>query len=945
MRTKIYLLLIALVATIGSAWGQAVGDSFEVGGLRYSITGVSPFTADFVAKDGNYSGMIEITIPAKVTHDGTEYDVKRINGSTFRNNHTLRKVTIEEGIETLTGWTFSGCENLVEVVIPASVTTLGDGVFGRTYSLENVSLGNITKLNHSLFLTSGITEIEIPATVTDIDLTAFSGCDNLAEITIGSGTPGPFSAVDNVLYYDNAGSREIVLYPAGKIAVGGVYNMPTDVEGVYKNGYSVAFASKSLASITGGSASSFSSDGGVLYDDAEEVLLFSPIGKTGNYEILGGTKTIEAGAFKNGSLSSITIPATVETIGRVENEGEVFAYNSNLTSIEVSGGTNFVSIDGVLFRGDGVTLFAYPTAKSGNAYSLAENSTVRFIHSYAFAGNLNLQTFVGSSSLEIIREYVFADSKNLKTVTGIADLLRLSNYSFARSSLMSIELPDNSSYGSIGSGLFLSCHNLTSIVIPKSVVSIEASAFADCINLEEVIFEDGSDLTTIKTQAFMGTSIESITIPAGVTTIETKAFRDCANLQEITFEGTTPPTMTISAEKDDFVGLPGDAIFLFPNADPSDYLPGGVISDWLDSYSDVLPSDFGVGAIYVSFDPNNGDAIKKYVVDVATELVAEPAVPSMSGHDFQGWYDDVTGGNLWDFDSDIVVAEGLTLYAYWSATPPATVPPVKAMYTVTITPLAGVDVNKSSTTIGEGNSFSFTAESTTPGYSVNVSVNGSAISAVSGITYLIEDIRENKTVTFSLTAGGTTPNPNPDTDPVAPGDGDGTIPGPGTPGGPGQVIIDENTPSELPGEFPGDGQIIIRPPLVDPDSSTPPTVIIDGKEVEGEWKTDEDGNPVFVIDLDGLEDGKHTIIINDKEFEFTVNKDLATSNDVLSSTKIVAGHRSISVSVVQPTHVQIVSMTGAVVYSANVASETVVSLPQGLYIVKAGASGVKVVVR
>jgi len=98
--------------------------------------------------------------------------------------------------------------------------------------------------------------------------------------------------------------------------------------------------------------------------------------------------------------------------------------------------------------------------------------------------------------------------------------------------------------------------------------------------------------------------------------------------------------------------------------------------------------------------------------------------------------------------------------------------------------------------------------------------------------------------------------------------------------------------------------------------------------------------------LDGLEDGKHTIIINDKEFEFTVDKNARpTSNDVLNSTKIVAGHGSISVSVAQPTHVQIVSMAGAVVYSANVASETVVSLPQGLYIVKAGASGVKVVVR
>jgi|GEM_PF-2891713 len=110
------------------------------------------------------------------------------------------------------------------------------------------------------------------------------------------------------------------------------------------------------------------------------------------------------------------------------------------------------------------------------------------------------------------------------------------------------------------------------------------------------------------------------------------------------------------------------------------------------------------------------------------------------------------------------------------------------------------------------------------------------------------------------------------------------------------------------------------------------TAFVNGKQIEP-YRTDYYAYYYFIWDID--EDKEVTLrLINE-----------ATSNDVLSTTNIVAGHGTVSISVAQPTDVQIVSITGAVVYNANVASETVVSLPQGLYIVKAGASNVKVVVR
>jgi len=303
-------------------------------------------------------------------------------------------------------------------------------------------------------------------------------------------------------------------------------------------------------------------------------------------------------------------------------------------------------------------------------------------------------------------------------------------------------------------------------------------------------------------------------------------------------------------------------------------------------------------------------------------LAIAPSV-SNPGHDLQGWF---ASGIAWNFTTPVTT--DMTLTAQWTSTPAP-----KATYTVTITPLSGVSVDRSSTTVGEGNSFKFEAEATTRGYSVIVSVNGTTLPATSGITYLIEDIRENKTVTFRLVGPGI----------PGPGTPDPEV-GPGLPGGPGQIIIDENTPPEIPGVLPPTGEIIVYPPVVEP--GTDPSVTIDGEEVPGRWDEDEDGNPIFVIDYENLEDGKHTIIINDKEFEFTVDKNARpTSNDVLSTATVTAGYGSITIDTPNSATVSVVSFSGSVVYNARVTGTTTVNVPSGVYAVVVDRTVTKVVVR
>ena len=835
MKTKIYLLLIALVTAVGSVWGQ----DFEVDGLWYreltssTVAVVLPDTTKYE----KYSG--DIIIPPAVVLGANVYYVTEIGQDAFRRCNEVTSITIEgDNLEHIGGGAFFHCYGLKTITIPKSVTSIHSDFTSYCISLESVIVdpANTSFMNYNddgvLYTTSTHASTPnrllrypparsedayvIPDFVTSLHNRSFLGCLNLLSITI----PKKITNINDALYGASFQSIKIedghdhfieidgvllskdgttlVQYPGGKKMPNGIYNVPTTVTSTSTG----AFAASSLKEVN--FPSGFNSLGTVAFLDC--YLL----------ETVTGLDDLE-----------VIRPQTFESCYSLTS----FEFPKNLKTIELAA----------------------------------------FLYS-GLSGNVEIP----------------------KTVTTIADIAFVASIES-----FSIEGGDNAFFATDEFGV------LYTATTPKKLVQYPSGKKLDSFSMPD-------DVEEIGRAAFWGVEIGHLTLSENLTTVGASVFSE-SKIGVLEIKSNTPPTTAPTA----FNQVSEDMIIKVTSSDPT------VIAAY-----EAFFTDRGgyISEYVVTFDYNDGITLTRLLgSDHATKkLRVELGTPSRSGYDFVGWYDE--DGEKWVVGT--VVSSDMVLTARWAVTP---LPPVKAMYTVTITPLSGVRVNKTSTTIGEGNSFSFTAEAIASGYSVNVSVNGSPLSAISGITYLIEDIRVNKVVTFSLVRDGISPTPTPE--------------GEGNNNGGGQIIIDDNTPSEIPGEFPPTGEIIVRPPLVDPDSSTPPTVIIDGKEVEGEWKTDEDGNPIFVIDYEDLEDGEHTLVINDKEYTFTTSGNNKTSNDVLSSTTITAGHGSISVSVAQPTHVQIVSMAGAVVYNAKVASETVVSLPQGLYIVKAGASGVKVVVR
>lgn len=85
---------------------------------------------------------------------------------------------------------------------------------------------------------------------------------------------------------------------------------------------------------------------------------------------------------------------------------------------------------------------------------------------------------------------------------------------------------------SIGGSAFFGCTNITSVIIPDSVISSLYKTFANCINLTDVTV--GSGVSSIGYMAFSGcTNLANVTIKDGVELIEAWSFEDCTNLKNL----------------------------------------------------------------------------------------------------------------------------------------------------------------------------------------------------------------------------------------------------------------------------------------------------------------------------------------------------------------------------------------------------------------------------
>ena len=96
---------------------------------------------------------------------------------------SLTSVVIPNSVTSIGESAFEDCTSLTSVVIPNSVTDIGESAFKGCTSLTSIDLPNsVTSIGRGVFCRTGLTSIVIPNSVTSIGHGAFQGCTSLTSV-------------------------------------------------------------------------------------------------------------------------------------------------------------------------------------------------------------------------------------------------------------------------------------------------------------------------------------------------------------------------------------------------------------------------------------------------------------------------------------------------------------------------------------------------------------------------------------------------------------------------------------------------------------------------------------------------------------------------------------------------------------------------------------------
>lgn len=182
---KKLVMLVSVIATSQAA----IATDFYVDGFGYDIISAADLTCRLT--DGsNATG--DITIPEKVTYKGKELTVTSIGYKEYKGDilfsgcKSLTSVVLPTSITSIGERAFYGCSNLKSISIPNSVTYIGDYAFYGCQNLDSITIPNsVSRINSGAFYNcSENLRVDIPNSVSYIDKGAFG---SIKEMTIVDG--------------------------------------------------------------------------------------------------------------------------------------------------------------------------------------------------------------------------------------------------------------------------------------------------------------------------------------------------------------------------------------------------------------------------------------------------------------------------------------------------------------------------------------------------------------------------------------------------------------------------------------------------------------------------------------------------------------------------------------------------------------------------------------
>lgn len=513
MKNKSVLPAMAYLACL--ALRAEAGEQFRYAANNGSIT--INGSAGYQALSGG------MTIPGSI--DGLP--VTHIGDSAFYLNDGMTSVNISSGVTVIGNSAFMSCNRLTSVVLPDSLKQIGFGAFSGC----------------------SLTNLIIPSGVTNIGTVAFSHCSRLNSITVDPLNPN-YSSKTGVLF--NKSQSILLFVPDGMT---GEYTIPDSVIEIDD----LAFQTTGLSKITvSDSVSRIGSHGFYSNYSLTNVVLGKNVSEIGGegFEWMAFSecpKLLRIEVNPTNAVFSQTDGVLLKNKGVIlikfpEGKPGSFCVPDSTTEIEEHSFSQSTYLTGV------------DTGKNVNSISREAFENCPALTNVTFGGKL-----------KTIGEASFSSCKSLAFIAVPDNVTRIEASAFySCASLKNVTIGKGVS--NVGDGCFSKCPNLTAITVDTNnatygssdgvLLSKRNGRLLKCPEGKRGAFVIPAGIAKIGDESFSFSNLTNIIVPKSVKSIEGQAFL-MAKTKAIYFEGDAPKITGLPKEGDSllFVGCDNLTIY------------------------------------------------------------------------------------------------------------------------------------------------------------------------------------------------------------------------------------------------------------------------------------------------------------------------------------------------------------------------------------------------
>ena len=503
--------------------------------------------------------------------------VTTIPNDCFYKCSSLESVTIPEGVTDIGGAAFSGC-NLKALTLPESLETIGNYAFEDNRSLKSVNIpAKVKTIGVQAFYNCGLTDLVIPEGVQTIDSYAFFN-NSLQNLTL----PSTITSIGNEAFRYNNNLQSITCNAAtpptlGDDAFYGCYNIQeVKVPLASIAAYRKVYGWKDFSNYYGGEevidGVAYRIDDKGAYVQAA-IMTESEVSLAENVAFEGAQYPLYKIADKafagNGSITLVTVPATVETIGSNAFDGVTYpiikikattppVLASKLpmlsaivppASVKAYKAANYWKDMTIIGEGkNDIEVTTSATVDLTEAIMTQAKITPASVTSIKVHGpltnddiinalNTNMRSCyaidLSDAEIEALPDEAFNGKIGLLEITLPAGLKAIGNNAFRGCFALRNEVTIPAGVETIGNYAFLGCRNAKfNPALPETLTAIGDYAFQNCANLYAVTLP--ASLQTIGDHAFEASNVQEAVLPAGLKTIGAYAFRKCSNITRVT---------------------------------------------------------------------------------------------------------------------------------------------------------------------------------------------------------------------------------------------------------------------------------------------------------------------------------------------------------------------------------------------------------------------------